>query len=88
MGTVNLKPYDTDLEFITDVSEKGNIGYFVATNSFDEKLSSGLARELSKLPLLEPATLNGKPVSQKMVITFKFMLGRYSFNYRFLPPEK
>jgi hypothetical protein len=59
----------------------------VQQNEFDDTLVSGLTKQLYTLPFLEPATVDGKPVSQKITITFTFRNGLYSFTYKLLPIE-
>ena len=85
LGKVDLRPYDNELTFTGEVSEKGYVSITDYTNGFDDKIASGLQRELRNLPNLEPALADGKPVPQKFAITFKFSRGVYSFSYRFLP---
>ena len=85
LSKVDLRPYDNELTFNGEVSEKGYVSITDYTNSFDDKIASGLQRELRKLPNLEPALEDGKPVPQKFVINFIFSRGMYSFGYRFLP---
>ena len=82
LRTVDLKPYDIEVEITGEVSEKGDISKLSYTGVFDEKIASGLIRELSKLPFLEPALEDGKPVTQKIIFKFTFMSGPYRFSYR------
>ncbi|HUS00784.1 MAG TPA: hypothetical protein VMY77_03615 [Chitinophagaceae bacterium] len=72
LRTVDLKPYDSELELAGEVSVKGEISRLLHTNAFDDKIASGLERVLTRLPFLEPALADGKPVPQKIVFTFKF----------------
>ena len=85
LGTVDLKPYDSELELNGEVSAKGEISRLMYTNTFDERIASGLVRVLNRLPYLEPALVDGKPVPQKIVFVFKFMSGLYRFSYRLVP---
>ena len=85
LRTIDLKPYDIDVEITGEVSEKGEITKLDYTGTFDEKIASGLIRELAKLPFLEPALIDGKPVPQKIIFKFTFMSGSYRFGYRLLP---
>lgn len=85
LSKVDLRPYDTEVTFNGEISEKGYVSINNYTPGLDDKIASGLERELRRLPSLEPALVDGKPVAQKFTITFKFRQGGYSFNYRFLP---
>ena len=87
LGKVDLRPYDTEVTFRGEVSEKGDVSLTDYTIGIDDRIASGLQRELRSLPRLEPALADGKPISQKFTITFKFSNGFYSFSYRFLSPE-
>jgi hypothetical protein len=82
---VNIKPYDNELTFEGEVNENGRISNLSYKNAFNERIASSIARELKTLPLLEPATLDGKPIKQKFEINFKINPQGYTFNYRFLP---
>jgi hypothetical protein len=85
LSTVDIKPYNVEVEINGEISEKGDISKLAYTGIFDEKIASGLIRELSKLPFLEPALVDGKPVTQKIIFKFNFMSGLYRFNYRLVP---
>src|ERR1035437_1088268 len=85
LSNVDVKPYDSDVELTGEVSAKGEISKFSYISVFDEKIASELVRELTRLPFLEPALEDGKPVPQKIIFTFKFMPGLYSFSYRLVP---
>ena len=75
--------YDLVLEGTVNTS--GAIEGLRLKSGFDDKITSGIIKELRRLPHLEPALVNGKPVSQGVTFTFKFSEGWYSFSYRFLP---
>jgi len=86
LSKVDLRPYETEVTFHGDVSDAGYITLTHYTQGIDDKVASGLLRELRALPHLEPALADGKAIVQKFTITFKFSKGFYSFSYRFLPP--
>jgi antitoxin component YwqK of YwqJK toxin-antitoxin module len=86
LGKVDLRPFDTEVTFSGEVSETGDISLTNYTAGIDDKIASGLQRELRALPRLEPALADGKPIVQKFTIIFRFSQGLYSFSYRFLPP--
>jgi len=86
LSKVDLRPFDTEVTFNGEVSETGDITLTNYTMGIDDKIASGLQRELRLLPHLEPALADGKAIAQKFTITFKFSKGFYSFTYRFLPP--
>lgn len=49
------------------------------------EMGRGILYQLKLLPALTPATIDGKPVAQKFVMSFIFKDGFYSFNYNLLP---
>lgn len=82
----DLKIYNMyDMVFEGMVNTNGVIENIQLKSGHDDKVSSGLAKELRKLPHLEPALIDGKPARQPFTITFRFTEGWYSFSYRFLP---
>ncbi|GAB3201555.1 antitoxin component YwqK of YwqJK toxin-antitoxin module [Pontibacter aydingkolensis] len=85
LSTVDLKPYDNELNLKGEVSEDGrlvNLRYDIA---FNTQIADGLIRTLSRLPALEPALVDGKPSRQPFEIKFRFQSGFYQYNYRFMP---
>jgi len=69
-----------------EVNEKGALVDLKNTATYSADLNSkDLIVVLERLPLLNPATVNGKPVKQGFTITFDVNPGLYSFSYRFLP---
>jgi hypothetical protein len=88
LGTVNLKAYENTLTLKGEISVYGDIIKLQSEGDiFNESIARGLISQLRKLPPLNPATADGKPVPEKFTITFKFTQGFYSFSYRFLPLE-
>ncbi|MCX2738609.1 toxin-antitoxin system YwqK family antitoxin [Pontibacter anaerobius] len=85
LSTVDLKPYDDVLHIEGEVSEDGRLMNLRHKNAFNDRIATGLERVLGRLPLLQPAVVDGKPIKQVFRITFKFYQGMYSFNYQFLP---
>ena len=85
LNGVDLKPYEDELHIKGEISEDGRLVELKYTNAFNDRIATGLVRALARLPLLEPALADGKPIRQKFEISFKFHQGLYYFNYRFLP---
>ena len=85
LSKFNLSAYTGVLDLEGDVSEKGAIENLRTPDPFNMDLATALTRALYRLPALHPATIDGKPVKQSFVITFKFFNGMYNFTYRFLP---
>lgn len=81
----NLKTYDTNLTLTGEVNESGIITRLIPENAFADELVRGLILQLKGLPPLQPATADGKPIVQKVSITFTFYQGLYHFSYHFLP---
>ena len=70
------------------VTESGHIGHLESRTPFNETVARGLIMQLNRLPPLEPATADGKPIVQKINITFTFTRGMYTFSYRLLPVDQ
>lgn len=81
----NLKNIIGKLVFDGEVSEAGIIGHITSREAFDGSMARGIMDELHKLPALQPATADGKPVTEKFTITFTFQFSRFRFGYKFLP---
>jgi len=81
----NIRNAIGKLTFDGDISEEGTIHHISSRLAFDGSLSRAIMDELYKLPALEPATADGKPVPEKFTITFTFQFGRFRFGYKFLP---
>jgi hypothetical protein len=75
--------FHNDFTIDGEINEKGAIENLNShsTQNFDRNVIG----QLYKLPLLLPATINGKPVKQKFTITFSFENNYYHFQYKFLP---
>lgn len=85
LSKVDLASYDNTLVIEGVVAESGNVGHLDSHTPFNESIARGLIMQLTRLPSLEPATADGKPITQKITITFNFTRGMYSFSYRLLP---
>ena len=84
-STVDLRLYQGTLILEGDVSEQGIIENLKPSNAFNTGLAQAIIREMRKLPLLQPASADGKPVKQGFTINFTFTNGLYTLSYRFLP---
>ncbi len=87
LSKVNLTVFDTDLLIDGEVNDQGMITKLKQRNKFDDTFVRGLLRQLNTLPFLTPATVGGKPVTQKITFTFKFDRGAYRFGYQLMPIE-
>lgn len=87
LSKVDLKSYDNELILEGEINTDGAINNLAVHNAFNETIAHGLIVEFRRLPALQPATVDGKPVKQKFTITFVFEQGYYHFSYRFLPIE-
>ncbi len=88
LRTVNIKPFENTLTLQGEISTYGDITNLQGKDDiFNESIARGLILQLRKLPPLNPATADGKPITEKFTITFVFSQGVYRFNYRFLPLE-
>ncbi|MFD0750451.1 toxin-antitoxin system YwqK family antitoxin [Mucilaginibacter calamicampi] len=76
-----------ELVFKGEISTIGKIINLIPQSYQNDVFVRALSRQLQKLPLLEPATVDGKPVTEKFIITFTFNDGVYRYNYSFLPVE-
>ncbi|MDB5031561.1 hypothetical protein [Mucilaginibacter sp.] len=87
LKTVNIKSYENQFNITGEVNDRGFIVNMTANDAFNQSIAQGLIASLRRLPALNPATVDGKPVTQKFNITFNFGQGLYSFSYRFLQIE-
>jgi hypothetical protein len=87
LSKVNLTPFDTDLLIDGEVNDQGMITKLRQRNKFDDTFVRGLIKQLNTLPFLKPATVGGKPVTQKITFTFNFNRGSYNFSYQLSPIE-
>ncbi len=85
LSKVDLASYDNTIVIEGEVTASGHIGHLDTHTPFNESIAHGLIQQLNRLPPLEPATADGKPIIQKITITFTFTRGMYSFSYRLLP---
>lgn len=85
LSKINLAPYVSDLTLNGEVTQYGTITKLIAENAFNDNIANGLITQLRRLPSLQPATVDGKQVTQKFNITFNFYQGSYRFSYHFLP---
>jgi hypothetical protein len=85
LSKLDLKNYNDHIDLEGTISEVGIIYNLQYSNPFNEPMARGLINQLRRLPTLEPATADGKPIKQNIVFTFRFNSGTYSFTYRFLP---
>ena len=82
---VDLKGIDNTISIEGNIAEDGTIIDLKNKNSFREDIAHSVILRLVRLPLLHPATVDGKPVKQKFTINFIIRDGFYQFNYSFLP---
>jgi hypothetical protein len=87
LAKVDLQSFDNELSIEGYVSDSGGITNLNGEGAFNPDIARGLTIQLRGLPRLVPATVDGKPVKQKIVFKFVFTKGMYSFNYRFLPVD-
>jgi hypothetical protein len=69
-----------------EITEDGRISNVVSAKN-DSNFSDPLISMIKRLPKLEPATIDGKPIKQKFTISFNFDQ-YFTFAYRFLPLDK
>lgn len=68
------------------VSEKGDLVELKSEGAFDTGLANNIIHNLLvEVPLLTPATADGVPVRQPVVITVSFNGLHYTYGYRFVP---
>jgi hypothetical protein len=77
----------SELLFKGEIATSGKIIEITPQSHQTDAFVRTLTRQLQKLPYLEPATVDGKPVTQKFTINFTFSDGMYQFNYSLLPIE-
>jgi len=80
----NISRYNIVVGIHGEINEKGDlVNLALDRPSFlEQELVNGLE---SSFVRSEPAKINGKPVKQKIIFTFKFVNGMCNFGYQFLP---
>jgi hypothetical protein len=84
----DIRAIDYVLILDGEVSQTGSLQHFRVRNEFDNRITRALINALQSLPLLQPATADGKPIIQKFSITFTFNLGTFRYSYKFLPIDR
>lgn len=87
IAKVDVKNYEDDVVFEGTISSEGIFGGFRCTTLFDYNATRNIIDGLIRLPKLQPATVNGKPVAQGFRVTFSFRQGLHHFSYKFMPIE-
>jgi hypothetical protein len=84
---IEMKLEGTDSRFSIkgDISADGKIINLRKNGSSIDPIAQGLISVIESLPRLNPATIDGKPVVQRIKISFDMANGSYSFSYQFLP---
>src|SRR5476651_162919 len=79
----DIKDYKNTLVLTGEISEDGRVVNLKQTGeyNFPYNFTSGLIEQFFHVSGLLPATVNGKPVRQKITITFAFDAGIYRFSY-------
>jgi hypothetical protein len=88
MRKYDVKNYFQPLVINGYIDETGNLMGLHEDNVYYQDLARDIIYKLHGLPLLQPATADGKPVKQGFRITFTFERGVYHYNYRFLPIDR
>lgn len=87
IAKIDISKIENEVVFDGVVSSEGILGNFKCTTLFDDNAARNLINGLIRLPNLQPATVNGKPVEQKIRVTFTFHQGLYEFSHKLLPIE-
>jgi hypothetical protein len=82
---INLTGIDDVITIHGEVSENGSLINLKSETALREDVAHGIILRLTKLPPLHPATVDDKPVKQKLTIEFIIRDGFYQFTYSFLP---
>lgn len=85
LSKIDITKYENDVVFDGIISNEGILGNFKCTTLFDDNAARNIINGLMRLPNLQPATVNGKPVAQGFRVTFTFHQGLYQFSHKFLP---
>jgi hypothetical protein len=82
---INIMALNGSLTIKGEVNENGALDKLHSDDNNTTDLVNSLEYNLSTLPLLQPATANGKPIKEKFIIKFTFEGGMYTFTYSFSP---
>jgi hypothetical protein len=80
---VDVQHFTNKFTIDGEVDEQGYLTKFSCLDSFNQGISDGLIRCLKRTVPLTPASIDGKPVKQKVHFVFNFAGGTYRFNYGF-----
>jgi hypothetical protein len=80
---VDIKHFTDHFSIEGYVNDQGFLANLESFDSFSQAISQGLIMSLKRLPPLEPATIDGKAVKQKVKFSFTFTEGLYKYNYGF-----
>jgi len=80
---IDLKHFSNGFDIEGEVSDMGFLINLNSVNSFNQDVSNALIYGLKQAPALEPASIDGHKVNEKVKFSFNFSEGLYRFNYRF-----
>ena len=84
---INLRTLNLTIVIDGEVSEKGTLIEMKSPELNRSDIARGIMLQLRSLPVLQPATVDGKPVKQKFSISFLIHDGYYQLRYTFFPVE-
>lgn len=83
---VDLKQYSSKTFGIKGIIDsKGKLGNFRYVDGWEDRQASALLGALYRLPYLEPALVDGKPVDSEVLLTFRIDQGLYTSSWKLLP---
>jgi hypothetical protein len=90
ISNYNIRNFHDQLTITGVISVDGRIIKLIPVlpNPFSEPFTRGLINQFFKVPALQPATADGKPIEQKFSITFVFETGMYHYSYKFLAIDR
>jgi len=88
LNKIDVAANDNMIVVVGEITKSGIIEHLDAQNPSDSSIAHRLLQCLKSLPPFEPATADGKPIMQKIVIIFNFGRGSHDFSYQLLPIDQ
>lgn len=80
---IDLKHFSNGFSIEGEVNDEGFLTNLQSYDSFNQQVSGALIYGLKQAPALEPASIDGRKVNEKVKFSFTFGAGMYHYSYRF-----
>lgn len=80
---IDLRHFSNGFSIEGEVNDEGFLTNLQSYDSFNQQVSSALIYGLKQAPKLEPASIDGRKVNEKVKFNLTFGAGMYHYSYRF-----